>query len=253
MQTAPSSELVGLGIYGIGEASRLTAVSPGRIRRWLKGYKYRSREKRLYSPPVWQGQLPPISDSYALGFLDLLEVKFVDRFRESGVSWKTIREVSKRAKDRFGTSHAFCTLRFKTDGRAIFKELEAESGEKLLIDFLTSQRHFSQAIEPYLHHIEFKDILPARWWPLGQNRSVVLDPERSFGRPIVATEGVPTEVLASAYSVEKSIKQVAYWYEVKESAVRDAIAFENHWPREVLLRQYRPEENCQGYRCPIRT
>jgi hypothetical protein len=33
------------GIYTVRDAARLTDVSTGRIRRWLRGYRYRSRKK----------------------------------------------------------------------------------------------------------------------------------------------------------------------------------------------------------------
>ena len=68
------------GIYSLRDAARLTGVSSGRIRRWLRGYHYRSREKFYSSPPLWQGQWAPIERSLALGFLDLIEIRFVDAF-----------------------------------------------------------------------------------------------------------------------------------------------------------------------------
>ncbi len=55
------------GIYTVRDAARLTDVSTGRIRRWLRGYRYRSRKKAYSSPPLWQGQWQPIDDGLALG------------------------------------------------------------------------------------------------------------------------------------------------------------------------------------------
>ena len=40
------------GIYPVRDAARLTGVPAGRIRRWLRGYRYRSRKKAYASPPV---------------------------------------------------------------------------------------------------------------------------------------------------------------------------------------------------------
>ena len=65
-----------------------------------------------------------------------------------------------------------------------------------------------------------------RWWPYGQEYLVVLDPARSFGQPILAKEGIPTAILASAYKTEKSIKTIALWYEIEEKAVKNALEFE---------------------------
>src|ERR1035438_9923143 len=62
------------GIYTVAEASRLTGVSKARIRRWLRGYHSELRKKKY--PPLWESQLPSIENKVALGFLDLIEIKF---------------------------------------------------------------------------------------------------------------------------------------------------------------------------------
>ena len=61
------------GIYSVAEATKLTGVSAGRIRRWLRGYRFKSKTKTYSSPPLWSGQLEPIGHKLALGFLDLIE------------------------------------------------------------------------------------------------------------------------------------------------------------------------------------
>ena len=54
----------------------------------------------------------------------------------------------------------------------------------------------------------------------------MIDPTRSYGKPIAAKSGVPTQVLAQAYEAEGSYKAVAAWYEVDEAAVRHAVRYE---------------------------
>ena len=58
------------------------------------------------------------------------------------------------------------------------------------------------------------------------NLRFVCWPHRNFGRPIVAPHGVPTEVLAKAAKATGSIAEVARWYEVRETEIRDAVEFE---------------------------
>ena len=48
------------GIYTVRDAARWSDVSPGRIRRWSRGYHYHSRGKKYASPPVWTGQWQPL-------------------------------------------------------------------------------------------------------------------------------------------------------------------------------------------------
>jgi len=215
------------GIYTVRDAARLTDVSTGRIRRWLRGYRYRSRKKAYSSPPLWQGQWQPIDHNLALGFLDLIEVRFVDAFLKAGISWSTLRQARKRAQEMFKVSHPFCTNRFVTDGREIFVELHRETGEPSLLDIVRRQQVFAQIIKPFLKELEFAaDSGLVRWWPLGEKRFVVLDPTRNFGRPIVGRHGVPTEVLANAVKAAGSVAEVAHWYEVPEPEIQDAVEFE---------------------------
>ncbi len=219
----------GQGIYSVAEASSLTEVSVGRIRRWLRGYTFEYEGDRRVSPPVWQRQLPDVGGLLALGFRDLIEVRFVDAFRRFGVGWRTIRLAAERARTEFGNTHPFSTRRFVTDGRSVFFFVHAETDDPKLIDIVTDQYVFKRILSPYLKGLEYdgREDLLRRWWPLGQRRQIVLDPNRAFGQPIVAREGVPTAVLANAYRSEQSVEGVAKWFDVSVSAVSDAIEFES--------------------------
>ena len=219
---------MGLGVYSVPEAARLTGVSPSRIRRWLQGYSYTSGGASRTSPPLWRQQIAS-EDSLILSFRDMLEVRFIDAFRRHGVSWKSIRVAAECAAEIIHDSYPFSTRRFKTDGRSIFAEIVQETGDESLLDLVKSQYEFKSIVDPFLFEgLEFSalGIEPVRWWPLGTDRRVVIDPERSFGQPIVDPESVPTLILARAFKAEKSIQAVARWYEVDPRSVEDAVEFE---------------------------
>src|SRR5882757_7359919 len=119
MEPDETNSLIGRGIYTIPEASRLTRVSTGRVRRWVKGYSFRALDSLRTSPPILIG-LPPLDGMMALEFLDLIEIRFVDAFLGAGVSWKALRLAHLKGKKMFGTEHPFSTRKFSTDGRSIF-------------------------------------------------------------------------------------------------------------------------------------
>ena len=214
------------GIYSIAEAATLTGVSRFRIRRWLKGYRLPKRQKKY--APLWRGQLDPIDDKLALGFLDLIEVKFVDAFLKAGVSWDMIHKVRDKAKELFpDESHPFCTRGFMTDGRDIFVRVHNETNEKSLLEIAHSQTVFSDIIKPFLKELEFGDgEILQRWWPLGREHKVAVDPKRNFGQPTIFQEGIPTRVLARSVKANGSILEVARWYEVTPEAIQEAVEFE---------------------------
>jgi uncharacterized protein (DUF433 family) len=95
---------------------------------------------------------------------------------------------------------------------------------------LNDQFEWEKLLRAYLieEKVEFNDDEePSRWWPLGTHRQVVVDPDRAFGAPIVAEQGVPTYLLAKGVGLESDVSAVARWYRVGEDAVRDAVDFEN--------------------------
>ncbi len=219
--------LIGRGIYTVPEASRLTGVSPWRVRRWLKGYEFQAKTGTRKSPPVWGGQLPRIDHALALGFLDLLEVRCVDAFIKAGVSWKTLRQIHDKTKQRLGHEHPFCTSRFVTDGSTIFLEAREKNDEVMLWDMRDVQRVFDRIIEPFLKNLEFGSRqIPQRWWPMGKEHRVALDPKRSFGQPIILEDGIPTQVLARSVQANQSVKEVARWFEINPQSVEAAVEFE---------------------------
>ena len=218
---------VNMGIYTIAEASRLTGISKDRIRRWLRGYHSELRGKNY--PPLWESQLPSVENKVALGFLDLIEVKFVNSFLNAGVSWPVIHKAREKAKSIYAeTDHPFCTKQFVTDGRQIFRDLHAETGENCLEEIATDQRVFTEIIKPFLKELEFRDgTVLERWWPLGKDRHIVIDPRKNFGQPTIVTEGIPTQNLARSYKANgSSLEEVATWYEISPDSVRQAVEYE---------------------------
>lgn len=226
MNIAIVDSLVGQGIYTVPEASRLTGTPTRSIRRWLKGYKYRAATQVREIEAVWQGDIAEIRGHVALSFLDLLEVRMVQAFRSRGVTWPAIREAARVACDQYKTGHPFTVRRFRTDGNRIFSEIK-ETETIRLFDLNRKHYVFSQIVEPSLYEgIEFAGEQPARWYPRSRRRRIVVDPERSFGKPIINESGVPTEILASAAKVEETLEDVARWYDVKVGDVRAAVEFE---------------------------
>lgn len=219
--------LLGVGIYTVPEAARLTRIRASRLRRWLLGYDFSLRGQRIHSPAVIHGQLPVIDDELALSFLDLQEARCIREFRQRKVGWPALREVHKRAKRALKTDHPFSTGQFKTIGRDIIWDTARTGEDGALLDVVRSQTAFRAVLAPYLRGLEFVNDRPERWFPLEGSRRVVVDPKRGFGHPIVAKRGVPTSILKRAYRAEGSVEAVARWYQVDVRSVRDAVRYED--------------------------
>jgi uncharacterized protein (DUF433 family) len=182
----------------------------------------------MHSDAVWQGQIRPEQNAVALGFLDLLEVRFVAAFISAGVSWKTMRAAHELAATELGTNHPFCTNRFVTDGRRILLRHAEACGDSAFTDIISRQQEFAKIIAPFVKELEFdQQEVVRRWWPLGKERDVVLDPERNFGQPTASVSGVPTGILTRSLKANgQSIDMVARWFEVSPQEINDALEFE---------------------------
>lgn len=222
------NDLLGIGLYTIPEASKLVRIPAQRIRRWVSGYDYTHKGEQRHIPELWLTQVSPIDHTLTLGFQDLMEARFIDKFVQHGVALQTIRRALVHARELLGKQHPFSTKRFQTDGRTIFAEILHDSGEKHLLDLVKSQFAFSSIITPSLYRdLDFSphdDVL--RWWPMGHNKSVVIDPSIAFGQPTIQDQSIPTATLAAAARVEGSIKDVSVWFDVSPKDVKDALDFE---------------------------
>lgn len=200
-------------------------LSRSTVSRWLRGYDF-GTDGEGHSEPLWRPDYQNHDDLIEFSFRDLIELRFVKAFRDIGLALPTIRECYQRAAEEVHDDRPFSTQKFRTDGKTIFLEITEGIQEAKLVDLRRRQNVFRTIVEPSLKDLEFDASAVARWFPLGiGRRSVVVDPSRSFGRP-VATSGVPTEVLNRAVALEGSIAKVVRLYGVTASEVRDAVTFE---------------------------
>jgi uncharacterized protein (DUF433 family) len=222
---AREPDLLNTGLYSVPEAARLTRISAGKIRRWIKGYNFRSGQSVHHSDAVWETEIQPLDNKAALSFRDLLELRFVDAFIRAGVSWVTMRRAHAKAQVELQTTHPFCSKRIATDGKRILLQQAEADSDQALVDLVTEQREFTRIVQDFLKELEFSgdDII---WWPLGKQRNIVVDPKRNFGQPTLVKSGVPATTLAQSVKANSSVELVALWYEVQQIEVRDAVEFE---------------------------
>ena len=227
MNAIPAS----FGIYSVGDAARLTNVSPRQIRGWLQGYS--QRKGKTPAPPVLSKQHELRDGELALGFLDLLEVAFLGRIVQAAErrgrtpSWKAIRTAAETARRVLGTDHPFAVRRIHTDGHKIFAEAQRETGDLALYDLVGDNfAIYDILVDGFIATVEYEEDLPRRWVPDPRFKRIIIDPRRAFGRPIESSSGAPVEALFDAWRAEKgNLAKVAAFYETDVSGVEQAVRF----------------------------
>lgn len=219
--------LIGTGLYTPGEAARLTKVPAARLRRWISGNKrYRNGEEVL-DPPLWHSEIPEIDGSLFLGFRDLIELRLVDGFRRQKISLPYLRKVVEAARMLVGDTHPFSTTKFKTDGRRLFFEIVETTREPQLIEVLSGQHAFHAIVSRGLQDVEFDQGAASLWRPVDGSGEVVIDPNRSFGQPVLDRFGIPTSVIFLSHQAGRAVREIEWDYEIDEKAIKAAIRFES--------------------------
>lgn len=225
----------GIGIYPQPVAARLLKLSPGRLRRWVGGYTYWMRETgagrvRRQQRPVIQTDLPSVAGRLALSFLELMELRVVKAIVDRGLPLQRVRAAADLARARFSTEHPFASRRVFTDGRAIFSAINDDPTAPDVVKWTPAE--IDQVVaggvfEQFLSEIDFDEAsaLAHRWWPLGREQPIVLDPAVGFGAPVISGTGLRTSVVARL-AQSSSSDEAAIAYEVTRDAVEAALAFE---------------------------
>jgi uncharacterized protein (DUF433 family) len=221
-----------LGFYTVPEAARLIRVgSTQRIYGWLRGYSGRE------VGPLLTRDYDPINDVQELSFLDLMEVRFVEHFREHGVKVRSLRIASEKLRKEFRTKHPFALERVHliADRADIFvdetlRASAVESGDRRLRSLLTDNYVMYEAIkQSLLPGVTFdsKSHLARDWIPRPQEfPRIKIDPKVAYGQPATPS-GIPTGTLHDAWKAEQQdADAVAYWYGIPSPEVLEAVRFE---------------------------
>ncbi len=213
--------VLGVGLYSVSESAAVirhrvqNATTNRRLLRWAHSLNELAKFKPIIGPPLL------VEGEYLFSFAQLMELMTVAALRAKGVTVKAIRRAHERGREKYG-NHPFAREGYRTDGVGIFTEVDSEEAEELS----RQQTFFEEVIHPILADVSYVDSFAAQFSPLGNMRSVILDPRIAFGSPVDKESGIPTATLYAMSDSGESDESVADWYEVSVESVRDAIEYE---------------------------
>jgi len=165
-----------------------------------------------------------------LSFVNLIEAHVLDAIRrEHQIPLDKVRIPIEYLKKEFGTDHPLADHPLETDGLDLFVDRYGE----LINLSRAGQTAMRQLLEGYLRRIE-RDAAGAaiRLYPftrkrdLNEPRLIVIDPQVSFGRPVLVGTGVPTSVVAERYKAGDSVEDLASDYGRERLEIEEAIRCE---------------------------
>jgi uncharacterized protein (DUF433 family) len=212
-------------LYSFAEADRIARVTPNTSRRWLKGYSFwYDGEHRTMPPVTWTSETKD-----AVTFVDLMEVATIDKLRKKGFSFKQIRKINATARFYLKKSRPLVTETFKVKGRDIF--VDEGFGILVNVGYEAGMQAWDEILDPFLDTVEYEGEIVRRWWPLGKEFAVLVDPDYGFGLPVVEGVGVRTEIIAERYRAGDSTDEIAYDFDVTPKQIDDALQWE--MPKKV--------------------
>jgi uncharacterized protein (DUF433 family) len=209
---------LGIGLYTIPDVANILNLDRTFVRRWLREY--------------WDNQFRHKGRSYAswgkgrekaIHFFTLIEFYVFYQLRKQGVSAQNIAKSYEIIREELNTSFPFANSAILTDGKKIFY---TRDGGLIINADKSKQINFKSIIEEFCHKIDFgKDLNALRYWPLGKEKNIVVDPHHQLGQPTVRNTNILAETLYSMYTAGEKIGFISSLYNVAESDVKASIEF----------------------------
>ncbi|PZV22117.1 MAG: hypothetical protein DCF21_00805 [Leptolyngbya sp.] len=228
MATIQRLDTRNLPAYSYVDAARYLKIPVDTLRSWVRGRSYQTSQGKRFSEPLIR---LPGEDAKALSFINLVEAHVLRAIRvEHRVRLDQIRIALNFISQELGYAHPLVREDLlKTDGQSIY----VEHLEMLLDASKRGQIAIRETLEIYLTRIEVDEQgIASRLFPfLHHNRRddpkvIVIDPNISFGRPVIAGTGIPTQVLADRYEAGDSVELLAMDYASDRSLIQTAIDYE---------------------------
>jgi uncharacterized protein (DUF433 family) len=215
--------------YTSMQAARYLGLPYATVCSWVYGRYYKTESGRKKTEPIIKLPNPEFSE---LSFTNLIEIHVLRSIRTSHkVSLEKIRRAVKYLEQRYDAEHPLARIDLHTDGLDLFVEI---LGEILNVSQHgdVRQMFFREAIEAHLRRIERdENHIARRLYPYTRQsiegpKTVLIDPRISFGRPIIAGTGIPTEIVADRLKAGDSIEDLAQDYQCDREKIEEALRFE---------------------------
>ncbi len=214
--------------YTIAEAAHYLSIPLTTVRAWVKGTSYndsagrRRKFKRVIALPDRTHAL--------MSFFNLAEAHVLRALRTNHkIQLQHVRKALDYVCREFGWKRPLIHEGFKTDGVSLFVERLGQ-----LVDASAEgQVVMPEVMDAHLKRLDWRDDLAARLHPFTREnangkspRSIVIDPNQSFGRPVIASIGITTNVVAERYRAGDSIAKLVRDYGGPQSHIEEAIRCE---------------------------
>jgi uncharacterized protein (DUF433 family) len=210
---------LGMGVYMPPDISLILNIPKWRIRWYIDEVWDNRFGKEIFNERYsWN-----IRNHKAVNFLVLVEFKVVLELKKMGLPIHKIFLARNSIAKEQKLPYPFASSRLYANAKRIWYNADGTTYDA----DGSRQQNFENFIEDYYKCIDFKDEIANRFYPRGKNNSVVVDPHRQLGQPIIEGTNIPAETIYSMYEAGDSIPLLSNIYDLPEKKIKDAIEFYN--------------------------
>jgi uncharacterized protein (DUF433 family) len=216
-----------LASYTLTEAGLYLRLPVSTIRAWAFGQEYRTSGGVMKPAGLFRiaRATPP-----TLSFWNLVEVYLLVSIRRfHRVPMQKVRPALRYLEREFELARPLLQKQVLTDGVSLF----VEHLSHLINISREGQVVLRELIEGSLKRID-RDLegFPVRMSPWRRDyreaREVEIDPHRAFGRMVIASTGIPTEIIAERFEAGESIDALATDYRIQPAQIEAALRWQQH-------------------------
>lgn len=210
-------------MYSYKEVSRLSGVSVGTVKNWLRGYTTAQGDVR----PLFRGHP---AEEKACSFLQLIEIVVAAKFRKAErESFKTVRLAYDNARKLFDLEYPFASMELKAIGGHIVHIIRVPGASLQAID-QPEQYTIPNLVQETIAQLEYEYELVARWYPAGKDIPIIVDPRISAGLPIIKGRGITVEAIQKRFQAKQKMEFIERDFELEHDVVEEAIRFREALP-----------------------
>ncbi len=211
---------IGYGIYTVTDAAMLLRLPVSKVRYWLNKFW----DERLAESPSSKFSWGD-GRSKSVNFYTLMEFFVFYQLRKHGISVGKILKTHQFLSNKFGIAYPFASYQIMTDGKSIL--FSPDSGESIVTATPKLQHNITGIIKEFVEKIDFAgdQKLAMRFFPDGRKSSIVIDPERQFGQPIIMGTNILAKTIYSMHKGGETDEFIADVYNLDRSQVNDAVAY----------------------------
>lgn len=211
---------IGIGIYTASEIARILRIPYRTVYTWMNKYWDGTLGRNYGSNYSWIN-----NGSRSVSFHTFIEFYVMMRFSEAGVKPKQVIEAHKELARMYKTAFPFALKEvlqgINSDGKHVY--LKTKQG---IIELNGTKQFNLDLIQLFFINLEFdNDNLASKFWPIGKEKSILIDPERRFGHPVIDGKNILPEVIFNHYKAGDPVAYIAHVYKLSEQEVNNALEY----------------------------